>query len=450
MGSSAIFSGNSRFAMDFKAVIDRSIAIASLPLDQLNRVKADLEAESAALGGLEAKVSELRTAFQAVESSTGVSSLSATVSDPAIARVTVTAAAIPASYTIEVVSLGAHTTTISADGLPAVTAPESESISSAANFTLTINGTSFTITPAAATLTALAEAINSTGGSNVRASIVNVGPPSAPDYRLALQSTKLAADTIQLNDGAGDLLNTLVTGTEAEYKVNGLSTPIRTDSRAITLAPGVNVELLGESAPGVPVTIAVARDGEAIRSAFAGFASAYNAVLDEIDRHHGEAAGALSGAPILSTLSRALREITSYSGAAGSIPSLASLGVAVDRSGRLIIDGAKLDQWTSADTDAVIAFIGPSSGTGFRGWADAILDRVDDPGSGAMEIARDAVSEQIRRQDDAISAEQDRIAELRVSLESRMAAADALIASLEQQAQYMNGLFEAMRLNQEN
>ncbi len=450
MGSSAIFSGNSRFAVDFKAVIDRSIAIASLPLDLLNGVKSDLEAQSAALDGLETKVSELRTAFQAVESSTGVSSLGATVSDPAIARATVAANATPASYTLEVISLGAFSAAISGDGLPAVSAPESESISSALNFTLTINGTSFTITPAAQTLTALAEAINSTAGSSVRASIVNIGPPSSPDYRLALHSTKLSADTIALSDGTGDLLNTLVTGTEAEYKVNGLATPIRTDSRTVTLAPGVQVELLGESAPGVPVTISVARDDEAIRSALTAFANAYNAVLDEIDRHRGESAGALSGAPVLSTLSRSLREITSYSGGAGSIPSLASLGLAVDRFGRLSIDATRLDQRTSGDIDAVIAFLGRSSGTGFRGWADAVLDRVDEVGSGALDAAIDSVAEQIRSQDDAISAQQDRIAELRLSLESRMAAADALIASLEQQAQYMNGLFEAMRLSRES
>ena len=37
MGSSnsAIFSGSSRFAQDFQSVIDRSVAIASFPLQQL-------------------------------------------------------------------------------------------------------------------------------------------------------------------------------------------------------------------------------------------------------------------------------------------------------------------------------------------------------------------------------------------------------------------------------
>ncbi len=447
MDSSAIFSGNSRFATDLRAVIDRSIAIASLPLDQLNRVRSDLQAQSSVLNGLDEKFSDLRTAFDAVEASLGVSSLAASVSDPAIARVTTAAAATPATYTLEVVSLGAQSMAMSDAGLPTVTNPGSESISTASEFTLSINGNSVTITPAAQTLSALAEAINTTAGSDVRASIVNVGPPSAPDYRLVLQSTKLRADTIELSDGSGNLLETLVTGAEGEYKVNGLAAPILTDSRTVTLAPGVSVELLGESTPGVPVTISVERDAEAVRTALSDFAGAYNAVLDALDKQRGEDAGALSGASTISTLARSLREISSYSGAAGPISSLASLGLAVDRFGKLSLDTTKFDQWTSEDLEGVITFLGRSAGLGFRGWADGVLDRLQETGSGILPSAIEALSQQIRRQDDAITREQDRIEELRTSLESRMAAADAMIAALEQKVQYMNSLFEAMRLN---
>ena len=55
MGVSTIFSGNSRFANDFQAIINRSVAIASLPLTQMNTVKSTLTAQAAALDELEAK-----------------------------------------------------------------------------------------------------------------------------------------------------------------------------------------------------------------------------------------------------------------------------------------------------------------------------------------------------------------------------------------------------------
>jgi flagellar capping protein FliD len=48
------------------------------------------------------------------------------------------------------------------------------------------------------------------------------------------------------------------------------------------------------------------------------------------------------------------------------------------------------------------------------------------------------------RLEERIAAEQERIDQLRQNLEARMAAADALIASMEQQAKYFQGLFESM------
>ena len=108
-----------------------------------------------------------------------------------------------------------------------------------------MDGTPVTVTPSANTLSALADAINSSG-ANVTATIVNLGSPSAPDYKLSLQSTKLGNITIQLNDGTQDLLGTLSAGSEAQYQINGNpATPISSDSSTVTIAPGVTVDLLG-------------------------------------------------------------------------------------------------------------------------------------------------------------------------------------------------------------
>src|SRR5207247_6482351 len=95
---------------------------------------------------------------------------------------------------------GSSSTSISADGMPTVTDPAIQSISASSTFTLTIGGVPQTITPAANNLNALAAAINAAGAS-VQATIVNVGPPTAPDYRLSLQSNTLGNVSLQLNDG---------------------------------------------------------------------------------------------------------------------------------------------------------------------------------------------------------------------------------------------------------
>ena len=87
-------------------------------------------------------------------------------------------------------------------------------------------------------MNALAQAIN-TSNAGVSATILNLGSPTAPDYRLSLQSTSLGPTTIQLNDGTQDLLTTLTTGTPAKYQVDGQpSTPISSNSSTVTIAPG--------------------------------------------------------------------------------------------------------------------------------------------------------------------------------------------------------------------
>jgi hypothetical protein len=48
-------------------------------------------------------------------------------------------------------------------------------------------------------------------------------------------------------------------------------------------------------------------------------------------------------------------------------------------------------------------------------------------------------------QDARIAAEQERVDQTRARIEAQIAAADALIATMEQQVNYFNGLFEAMR-----
>jgi hypothetical protein len=55
------------------------------------------------------------------------------------------------------------------------------------------------------------------------------------------------------------------------------------------------------------------------------------------------------------------------------------------------------------------------------------------------------VKSQVAAQDDRINEQQDRIDRLRTSLEQQMAAADALIAQLEQEATYINSLFQSMQ-----
>jgi flagellar hook-associated protein 2 len=443
--SSTIFSGASRYASDFQSIIDRAVAIASLPLTQLNTQKTALQGESTALSVLDTKFTAIQSAMTSLETATGLSSYETSVSDGAIASVTVTEGVLESSYTLEVTSLGAYTSTLSKNGLATVTDPATQSISSASSFTLTVNGTPTTITPASNTLNALLTAIND-AGLDVQASLVNVGSTSSPDYRLSIQSTKLDAVTIQLNDGTSNLLDTLATGAKATYKVNGMATAVESDSRTITLAPHLTVQLLGESEPGVTTTISVTRSTSGISSALASFVTAYNNTVDELDKHRGQNTGALAGQSIVSTLAQALRDVAQYSAGSGAIASLTDLGLTFDDEGKLSFDTSVFSTATSGEFDTLLTFLGSSTGSGFLKSATDLLDSLEDETDGTIKTAESSLTAQIDSQDDRIAEEQDRVDRVRQDLVAQMAASDALIAALEQQVTYMTDLFESMRI----
>jgi hypothetical protein len=87
MSSSAIFSGNSRFASDLGQVIDRAVAIASLPLRQLQQQRAATASQQTAITSLASKFSALRSSLDAVDLGTRAAPL-VTLDFPEVARVT--------------------------------------------------------------------------------------------------------------------------------------------------------------------------------------------------------------------------------------------------------------------------------------------------------------------------------------------------------------------------
>ncbi len=434
--TSSIFSGTSRYSTDFRQIIDRAVAIASLPKAQMESAKSALSAQSAALKSLASRFEAIQGALAALNSSAAAYSVYS--SDGTVASPGVAAGALPGVYQIQVVNLGAHASSMSKDGLPRVADPASENLSSASSFTLTVAGAGHRIEPAGASLTRLAEAINASGAP-VEATIVNIGPSSAPDYRLSLRSATLGGVSLQLNDGSADLLEVVAAGAPAEYRVNGQpAAAIASDSRSVTVAPGLTLTMLKEGS----ASITVSRNAASVANALSSLASAYNAAVDEMDKHRGKDGGALRGSSMLNTLARSMREMAAYEPGSGS---LASLGVQFSDQGRLSLDMAVFTEATAGRFEALATFLGSSTTQGFLKHAADLMGGLNSPDGGVIETAVTSLRDQIAWQDTRIAEEQARIDKLEESLVARMTAADALIASLELKVRYMTGLFEAMQ-----
>ena len=440
-----IFSGNSRYANDLQQVIDRSIAIASLPLRQLQSARASMASEGTAIQSLADKFSAYRGAMEALNSAT-VGAPAVSLGNPTVASVAASADAMPAQLSIEVVSVGSYSSALSADGLPKVTDPSTQSLQAGNVYSLVVNGTPFEIVPPVGSLNSLAKAINESGAP-VEASIINVGSPGSADYRLVVRSSILGTVDVDLQGTAGSLTQQTTVGTEAQYRLNDYPpTPIVSNSRTVTIAPGVTAELLTVGKTEVNLVPDMAK----LQDSITAMVTAFNAVTDELDTHRGQGTGALSGDSLPAELGRLLRGITDYVSTNPSISNLADLGLTLDRTGYLQFDSVKFAEAFKTDANSVRSFLGASSSDGFLKRAADMLSSVDSLSNGLLTQALEQNRTALSKQDLDISDQQERIDLLSTNLRARISAADATIALLEQQLALLTGMFEATKNNANN
>jgi flagellar hook-associated protein 2 len=432
------FTGSSSFGPDLQNALNRAIAIASLPIQQMTAAKQKIDDRATEVGTLSTLFSTLQTSLQSLASGSGSKILGASVSDPTVLQASITGSPLQGSYAIQVLDPGSSSSALSNAGPTAVTDPSSQNISSSASFTLTAGGNTYTVTPASQSLNSLAAAINSSGAP-VQATVINLGSPSAPSYRLALQSTNLGSDALQLNDGTSDLLTTTATGTNASYTVNGQPPGgISSNSRTVTIAPGLNVSL--EKAG--TATVTVAGNTTTISNSLNAFVTAYNAVVAEVQKQHGKNAGPLTGDSAVLEMETSLRQLGDYNGSSGSIASLTQLGIQFTKTGTLAFDSSALTGLSSQQISDAISFLGDPNAGGYLQFATSTLNGLLDPVIGLLPSEQQSLQAQSTKEAQAINDAQDRVTQLGNNLMAQMAAADALISKLQNQTQFIVGLFQ--------
>ena len=448
------FTGTSRYSADFQNLINRALAIASLPITQLNMDVAQLSSEGSALSALDTKFSALSDAVKGLTTAMGSGSFNAAVQNPSIVSAAVTTGAMEGNFSIEVVDLGAYTTTQSLDsGNLSVADPSTHSISTAKNYVLTVGSATFDITPESNSLYSLANAINASS-AGVQANITNQGSSSAPDYRLSLQNSKLGSVAIGLasktTDSSGqvttrDLMKQSVLGSFAAYKPNGSSTQQISNTRVVKLAPGLDVTMLGASEAGQSTSITLTRQSATIGDALQTFVTAYQAAQDALHQQRGLSGGALSGKPIINELQDALNKISGYGQPGSLIASLSDIGVVFDKSTfKMTFDQGTFLGATLGHMSAITSFLGDGNTAGFLRNATSAMTSVEDPTQGTLKTAITNNQTHTATDNARIATETAQVDKLQVNLMNRMSAADALISSMEQQYSVISNLFAAM------
>ena len=441
--ASAGFTGTSQYASDLQNAITRAVGFASLPMELLQNQQNDLNRRQTAVSSLANQFQSLQTALDSINKSAGSGSLAANVSSPIVLSANVAPGATAGTYSLNVTSIGSQTNTISAAGLNTVADPSSASLDSSSAYTLTVDGKTFSVANPTGSLNSLAQAINASG-ANVQASVVNVGSSGAADYRLSVQGQNYAPTSIQLSDTQNStILNTLSTGANATYNVNGQTTASTSNTRSVTLAPGltINLNTVGST------NITVAQSASGVSTALGNFATAYNNAVDEVAKSRGQAGGALTGDSLISTLSATLQNLANSGTSSGNISSLVDLGLTFDQNGHLNFDSTVLGSASPTTLNNAVNFLGSESTGGFLQGASNALTSLNDSTTGLF--AQTSATDAIKLSDlgSKITADQQRISNLQQTLTAQMAKADATIAALQSQSDYFTNLFAQTRAN---
>lgn len=203
-GSSDYFAGVSTYSQQLQEVIGRAVSIASLPIELLQSQQTTLNNQATELTTLDTDFTAVQTAIQNISSAMGGSGMTSTVSDPSVASVTVGDGAAQGAYSLDVSSIGAYATSLTAGTWN----DAADSSGQTTAYNLVVGGNTYTFTPSDNSAATVASTINAQYGNLVQATAVNVGSASDPDYRVSLQSANLGPLDLDIQAPAGANLQT--------------------------------------------------------------------------------------------------------------------------------------------------------------------------------------------------------------------------------------------------
>jgi flagellar hook-associated protein 2 len=434
-----IFTGTSTYSQDFQNVINRAVAIASLPVNLLSAQQTALTDQANELKTLDTKFTALQKAVQGIGTALSGASFQATVSNDEVVSATLANGATEGVYSINVTEPGVYATSLST----ATWDPTADSSGNLTTYTLKIGDNSNTFTPADNSAATVAATINAQYGTLVHATAVNLKTTDNPDWRVSLHNNNLGPETLDIEKGGVSLqTQQQPPGLEASYEVNNSGVTTSSDTRSVAVSNGVTLTIQGSGTANVTVT----RSFSTLSTAVSSFVDAYNSVVTELDSQHGQSAGPLQGQSILTLLSQALSSISTFtSNSSGDIITLEDLGMKLETSGQITFNSYNLMSADFSNSQGVTAFLGSSADGGFLKVATDALDKLQNASTGFLKSAETANQTQLSNIGKDILDKTNQVEQLQIQMQTQLARADAAIAAMQQQYGYLTSMFSAMQ-----
>ena len=445
MGISPLaFTGISQFSDDFQTILDRSVAIASIPLQEMQTEQADLIIKKQILTSLRSGVADLASRIATLGTVGGNKALAATSSDTGNVTVTLNGATDAGSYIItDITSIAAAASENTQTGY--ATADETD-VSTDGVMELVVGSQTYEIDLTGEgenNLNDLRDAINALG-AGVSASVLNTGTGETP-YYLSITASATGATTLELRETAGETGTNILTsdnqGANAVFKLNDLDV-VKSDNTVSDVIPGLTFNIISTTDVDESVTLTLASSRGTLANAISNFVSSYNALRTQVNAQVGEEAGLLSGDFIVREIMQNMRTLVSYQGD-GTISNLTDLGIEFDENGVMSFSQSDFYSLSNAQVTAAFEFLG-SATTGLGSMA-ASFTQISDPITGLIKTQQDQYDVADDRLNDQIIDLAGRIEYMQSSLSVKLQQADVLLAQLEAQQTMLESSIEAFQ-----
>ncbi|GDX79439.1 flagellar hook-associated protein 2 [Deltaproteobacteria bacterium] len=341
--------------IDTDDMITKLVAAARMPQNVMKTQLSDTESLKTAYETLSAKMDDLTTAIEAIDTADEMRSTTSTSSDDSFVGITATGAAVAGRYTVEVTALASEATSISdavADSTTLGTVAEG-------TFSVTYAGTTTTLTldSTNSSLEGLCDEIND-NVAGVTAYIMDTGDATTP-YRLVITGDDTgAANTLTLDTSGLTGVGSVPTFTEmsapqdAALTVNGIAiTSADNDVDGVVTGMTFNLNDITTE----PIVIKVADDTATTVANVKAFVDAYNTVRSYVNAHRAwDSDAGIKGefvgeATIISMMQGFQTVLSAEYKTGASYTGLSSIGISTQQDGTLELDE---DVLTAALEDA--------------------------------------------------------------------------------------------------
>jgi flagellar hook-associated protein 2 len=345
--------------LDTAAIISALVQAEGIPINALESQKKTSQSKLNLVGTLEGLVNKLQSTAKKFADAPNFLKNSVTIEQEGVASFVSNGGSGLGTYSLEVLSLA------SIDRWSFSAVSDAEADLGGAEVSFDYDGQSYAIdlAPGSSSLNDLAEAINQSAAGKVKASVIQAGTSSNPQYTLVLEGEDTGADfeiaNLAVTSGTPsfDVDLELSDAKNAEIKLNGL-TIVRESNTIQGAVPGLTIELQGTTSAATEFTVGL--DTEGIVGSLKEFVAAYNAVTgfiggqSQFSEEDGPS-GALFGDPLLRTIGSSIRNALFGSqnvDSTSSFGSLGLIGIKLNVDGSLTLDEAKVKEKLSEDPQA--------------------------------------------------------------------------------------------------